>query len=152
MAKQDRSKKSTLSNALETFRAVSERLEPKQPLTDREVILFDGIIKSRERSTWDDNSIFLAGNLAIMYRRLEELNDMLNVGGPTMVNERGTIVANPAFNAMVQLTGSIQSMNRILGLSAAQAGVSGKPQAKRNRAEREIDELNETANRQQLLA
>jgi hypothetical protein len=43
-------------------------------------------------------------------------------------------------------------MNRILGLSAAQAGVSGKPQAKRNRAEREIDELNETANRQQLLA
>jgi hypothetical protein len=116
------------------------------------MILFEGIVKSRERSTWDDNSLFLASNLAVMYRRLEQLNERLDSEGPTQRNERGTTIANPAFNAMVQLTSSIQSMNRVLGLSAAQTGMSGKPQAKRNQAERHIDELNEMASEQQLLA
>jgi hypothetical protein len=50
-------------------------------------------------------------------------------------NDRGTPVVNPAITAKSSLSATVLQLNKALGLSASQMGVSGQAQDKRNKAD-----------------
>lgn len=135
MAAKKRQSVDTIAGQVELMRMVSTKLESPIKLDDDEAIYFDRIVKSRETASWNDNHLVIAANLAICYAQLEDLNLEIAESGAMVRNPRGTPVTNPAFNARTSTIASVLAMNRILGLSAAQTGVSGEDQAKRNKAD-----------------
>ncbi len=145
MAKQERSKKSTVSNAVATFQTLKDVVEPTIPLSESEMVYFAGIVKAREADTWADNDKLIAANLAKTYAAIDELWIDIKDRGYMVKNERGTPVVNPAVSALNQMTSTMQSLNRTLGLSASQRGLSGAKQAGRNDAEQKAREAIEEA-------
>jgi hypothetical protein len=135
MAERKRVMKSTVQGAIENYKSATQKLKPKMDLSERELELFDHIVTSAETSVWNSNRLFIASNLAVMYRRLEEISEQLDEEGVVLRNERGTQITNPLFSALTQLTTASMQMNRSLGLSAPQQGASGMAQEKRNIAD-----------------
>jgi phage terminase small subunit len=152
MAKQIRSKKSTVSNSLETMRSVMSELEPPITLSHDERLHFDRIVTSREVMTWSQHDLSLACQLAKAMARQELLNQELEEDGLTLINERGTRVAHPLLSASMTIASTIQSLTRTLGLSASQRGVAGESQAKRNQAEQVARKVIAKASEDDLLA
>jgi hypothetical protein len=144
--------KNTVSGQIETFASAKQKIQPKMALNERELILFDHITSSKEVSAWDDNSLFIASNLAMIYRRIEEINTMLETQGVVQRNERGTQIANPLFSAMTQLLSQAQSANKTLGLSASQRGLTGAPQKSRDQADAHARAIIGKASEDSLLA
>ena len=97
--------KNSVAGALETFSSAQDVLVSPLTLTDREKQFFDMATGSRETSTWTASDLYNAAALAKVRRRVEELNDDLDAEGCTLVNERGTQIANPKFSALTQLMG-----------------------------------------------
>lgn len=92
---------------------------------------------SRETSTWNDNHRLLATNLAVTYAQLDEANLDIANHGLMSKNVRGTPIVNPAISAKSSLSATVLQLNKALGLSASQMGVSGQAQDKRNKADAE---------------
>jgi P27 family predicted phage terminase small subunit len=133
-----------ISTAEGTHRAMqmaSANLQPEMKLTARETELFNLIATSRETDTWSGNDRMIASQLAKTYRRIEELNRMLDEEGYTQVNERGTQIANPKFAALTQLQSQVQSATRTLGLSASQRALTSSKQKSRNDADSRAREV-----------
>ena len=137
MARQERSKKNTVSNAVKTMEAATKYAEPPIPLKDAELNYFKFIVVAREHETWSDNDRLIAANLAKTYAAIDQLWADINVEGYVVENQRGTPVANPKVSALNSMTGAMQSLNRTLGLSASQRGLAGAKQATRNMAEQQ---------------
>jgi hypothetical protein len=135
MAERKRVMKNTVQGAVEQYKAVSQKLQPKTKLNDLELTRFNDIVSSAEVSVWNDNRLFNATMLARIQVRLEKAQERLDAEGETLVNERGTQISNPLFNVMIQLTSALMSLNRTLGLTAPQQGVSGAAQEERNKAD-----------------
>jgi P27 family predicted phage terminase small subunit len=137
MAARKRVQKNTVEGQVETVKAIMAKVDPVYPLDQLQQNYFDRVVKSRETSTWDDNHILLATNLAVTYAQLDHANDEINTRGLMVKNDRGTPVVNPAITAKSNLMSSVLQLNKALGLSASQMGVSGKEQDARNKADRE---------------
>lgn len=125
---------------------------PTAPLDDLEQTHFNRVITDREAASWSPNHLTLATNLAKTYAVIDRLFDQLASEGYTTVNDRGTQIANPAMNALNTMMQASQALNRTLGLSASQRGLSGSKQGNRNRADREVAELNAATDQHSLLA
>lgn len=141
MATQERSKKSTISNSVKTFQAVVEKIDTPIKLNESELKYFQGIVTAREHDTWSDNDKLIAANLSKTYAAIDLLWSDINVEGYTIVNQRGTPVANPKVSALSSMTSAMQALNKTLGLSASQRGLSGAKQGSRNMAEREARDI-----------
>ena len=152
MARQIRSKKSTISNTVEMMQSVSSALNPPITLTDAERLHFDRIVISREVSTWSDHDLSLACQLSKVMRRQEQLNSELDSEGLTLVNDRGTLIAHPLLSASMTIANTIQALTRTLGLSASQRGIAGNIQEKRNQAEQDARKIIKKASEDDLLA
>lgn len=152
MAKAKRVAKSTIAGQIDQFQTVAMALKPKIELSERELTLFDHIVSSREVATWDDNHLWLAGQLAVIYRRIEAINIQLNSEGVVQVNERGTQIANPLFAALTQLYSAAQSLNRSLGLAGNSRGFGDAAQKSRNMADSQARKLIQKAAEDDLLA
>ena len=152
MAAIKRTHKNSVAGALDTFKTVKDVLVSPLELTQREALFFDMITQSREISTWSKSDLFNAASLAKVQRRIEELNDRLDAEGITLVNDRGTQIANPVFSAMTQLMSQAATLNRILGLSSSQRGVSGEPQKVRNVADARARDVIKKVAEEELLA
>lgn len=137
MAQRKRIQKNTIAGQIETTKALLDVIKPTYDLTDRQQNYFDRIVKSRESSTWDENHIVLATNLAVNYSQLDEANCEIETKGLMVLSEKGWPVTNPAITAKQSLMSTVLQINKALGLSASQKGVSGKDQESRNKADRE---------------
>jgi phage terminase small subunit len=135
MARQTRSKKSTVANSVITFQSANDLPHPTEILDEREMTYFHRIIKSREISTWSDHDIAIATNLAMTQIQYLDAMKSVKEQGRTTINERGTPVINPETAALNQLSSSVRAFTAVLGLSASQRGVSGAKQTVRNQAE-----------------
>lgn len=152
MAKNERSKKSTVSNTLETFKKANQLPEPKRELTERQLSHFKDVMKSREVSTWSDYDLITATNLALTLDAMDEQWDDLKINGWKVYSERGTPVKNPASDQLNQLAASARSYSATLGLSASQRGLAGSKQDSRNKAELSAREIIKKAAEDDLLA
>jgi len=115
------------------------------------LIILIRVVKSRETSTWDDNHVLLATNLAVTYAQLDQANNEIKARGLMVKNDRGTPVVNPVVTAKASLMSSVLQLNKALGLSASQMGVSGKEQDSRNKADREARGLIEKISEDDLI-
>jgi len=79
-------------------------------------------------------------------QQLDEANQALATG--LIINSK----ANPALAVKVSLSNVIVNLNRLLGLSASQKGVSGTTQAKRNQNEFDMSEVVSSDYLKELLA
>ena len=152
MAKRERALRNSVQSQIDQFRSASKPIEPVLPLLPQELTYFNQIVTDREAASWSPNHLTIACNLAKTYAAIDVLWDQLRADGFTIRNERGTQIANPALTALNSLTQSMQALNRTLGLSASQRGLAGDKQQQRNKTDRDIHEINEETNAQQLLA
>ena len=148
----NKSRKSSAQGALETFAELAIEVVPTSELNTRELDHFERVVQSRERTTWSRNDAFLATQLAVMYRRLEDLSVELDSTGYTLENNRGTQTTNPLFTAMMQSTQAIQSLTKTLGLSAPQRGLNSREQRNRNSADAQALEVINRVGSDDLLA
>lgn len=137
MARQERTKKSTVANSVKTMQAAAKTPESPIPLAESESEFFKFIVIAREHETWSDNDLLIAANLSKTYAAINQLWKDIEVEGYVVENQRGTPVANPKVSALNSMTSAMQSLNKTLGLSASQRGLSGAKQAVRNTAEQQ---------------
>ncbi len=152
MAARKRVLKNSVAGALETFQSVNDVLVSPLNLSEREMVFFESITQSRELSTWSKVDLYNAATLAKVQRRIEEMNNQLDLEGCTLVNERGTQISNPAFSSLTQLMSQSAMLNRLLGISSSQRGLAAAPQKKRNEADARARAIIEKASGEDLLA
>lgn len=136
MAQRKRVQKNTIAGQIETTKRIMKGVNPAFDLTELQKHYFDRIVKSRETESWDDNHILLATNLAVNYAQVDLANKDIEERGLMTKSDKGTPVVNPAVTAKSSLMATVLQLNKALGLSASQMGVSGKDQEARNKAER----------------
>lgn len=151
MARQERSKKSTIANTIKTMQDVAEKIDPPIKLNEDESKYFQGIVTAREHETWSDNDKLIASNLSKTYAAIDSLWQDIQIEGYTIINQRGTPIANPKVSALNSMTSAMQSLNKTLGLSASQRGLSGAKQGHRNMAEQQAREIIEKASEDDLI-
>lgn len=152
MAERKRVMKNTIAGQVAQMKAISAKLESPIPLDADEAIYFDRVVKSRETSTWSENHLVLAANLAITYTQLDQANLEIADRGLMVLNDRRTPVVNPAVNAKSSFAATILQLNKALGLSASQMGVSGKDQEARNQADAQAHDAIKKIKNNPLLA
>jgi hypothetical protein len=135
MAKAIRAKSDSVKGMVDQFTTASKVLQPSRPLNSNQMSHFKRIVNDRETGSWSDNHLHIATELAITYALIESATTILDSEGMMLKNDRGTMVTNPMVSARLQLSGSALHLNKALGLSASQKGLSGSPQAKRNEAD-----------------
>jgi phage terminase small subunit len=151
MAERKRTQKNTIAGQVETMQSVLAKIEPAYLLEDLQLDYFQRVVKSREITTWDDNHVLLATNLAVTYAQLDHANNEIKSRGLMVKNDRGTPVVNPVVTAKASLMSSVLQLNKALGLSASQMGVSGKEQDSRNKADRAARNLIEKISEDDLI-
>jgi len=151
MAIRKRTQKNTVAGQVETVQAILTKINPAYDLNELQFDYFNRVVKSRETSTWDENHVLLATNLAVTYAQLDQANNEIKARGLMVKNDRGTPVVNPVVTAKASLMSSVLQLNKALGLSASQMGVSGKEQDSRNKADREARGLIEKISEDDLI-
>jgi phage terminase small subunit len=152
MAAAKRPQKSKITGQIETMKSVAQHLASPIKLDPDETKYFNMIVTSREASSWDQNHLLLAANLAITYVQLDDANLEIAETGFMARSPKGTPVPNPAISAKTSLTSSILQMTRTLGLSASQNGLSGAPQQSRNEADSKARAIIDKISSEDLLA
>jgi P27 family predicted phage terminase small subunit len=145
MAQRKRIQKNTIAGAIQTTKAILAKISPAYELNSFQSEYFERVVKSRETSSWDDNHILLATNLAVNYAQIDEANTDIAERGLMTKSDKGTPVVNPAVTAKASLMSTVLQLNKALGLSASQMGVSGKDQDSRNKADRDARNILEKA-------
>ena len=151
MARQERTKKSTVANSVKTMESARLVAEPPFPLSETETNYFRGIVTAREHETWSDNDRVIGANLAKTYSAIDQLWTDINAEGFVVENQRGTPVANPKLSALNSMTSAMQSLNKTLGLSASQRGLSGAKQGSRNLAEQQARQIIDKVSEDDLI-
>ena len=152
MATALRSKKSTITNQIKTMAAVATQLESPIYLTEREQFYFDITVRSRETDTWSEIDLVTAANLAQELALIEVIRADLATEGLAITNDRGTPISNPKNNALTSHVSAMQSLQRMLGLSASQKGMATGSQRQRNHAEMQARKVVKRASTDSLLA
>ena len=151
MAQRKRVQKNTIAGQIETTKKILEGVTPAYPLDELQQHYFDRVVKSRETESWDENHILLATNLAVTYAQVDLANADIAERGLMTKSDRGTPVVNPAITAKSSLMATVLQLNKALGLSASQLGVSGKDQDSRNKADRTARAILEKASVSDLI-
>lgn len=151
MAKARRVRVDTVAGNVNTFKAANEMPAPTRALSEIEMTHFSRVIKSREMATWSDNDLVIATNLAIMYRRQDELQDQIDSEGYTIMGVNG-VVRNPKTVALNSIQSQIVASTKLLGLSASQRAITGSEQKVRNNAEKAARQVLERVAADDLLA
>jgi hypothetical protein len=135
MARQLRSKKSTITNQVAEFRSANDLPAPQRNLNPRAMSYFISFATSRELSTISPSDIVLLTQAAMTSDSIDEQWDDIYTNGWKVLSERGTPVSNPAADHLNKQTKTLTMLLDKLGLSASQRGVSGAKQDLRNKAE-----------------
>ena len=152
MATALRTKKSTITNQVKTMAAVATQLESPIDLTEREQFYFGIIVRSRETDTWSEVDLVTGANLAQELALIEVIRADLAAVGLAIPHDRGTPVSNPKNNALTSHVSAMQSLQRMLGLSASQKGMATGSQRQRNHAEMQARRVVKRAAADSLLA
>jgi hypothetical protein len=126
----------TVTSQVERFKSLRQELESPIALDDGEMKYFKMLIEGREACSWTQHDLLIAANLAITLVQLDDANVEIAKSGFMVKNLKGTPVPSPAIAAKLSLTTTILSMNRHLGLSASQRGLSDGEQRVRNEADK----------------
>lgn len=117
--------------AVQAFVGASTSITPPKPLNKNEMIYWENITRARAREDWTEIDLMHAWNLAKQLRYIEETHESIARDGMTLVNERGTIVDNPAFSRLEKLTRLVLSLSSKLHVHAEATVGKSEDSAKR---------------------
>ena len=104
---------------------------------------WSAIVRARANDTWTEIDLVHAANLARTQHDIEENQKLLDQEGFTLINERGTVVANPRHSILETLSRRAVALSRCLQVHAhATVGESRDqvPKAKAQSAARAVAE------------
>lgn len=134
-----RPRSDSIAAALNAAKTVAKGpLEPPAYVTLRpcDRPFWDAIIAARARDTWNESDLAHAANLARSRADLERVSMELDLEGDTIVNARGTIVANPKHQILEVLSRRTVILSRTLHVHASATIGDPRDNAKAGAAER----------------
>jgi hypothetical protein len=137
----------SIAGQIAIAQALAKEMVLPVELTVSQRKIFDDIIAARAATSWSNTDIGLACNLA-------QLQDLFNTSiveliaeGSVYEGHNGRPTENPKHKTTMQLQSTINSLIRVLGISASQTGKAGKPAEAANRAsDKARDALKRVAN------
>jgi len=126
----------TVTSQVERFRSLKNELKPPIALDDDAKRYFKMLVEGREACSWTEHDLLIVSQLSITLCQVDEANVEIAKSGFMVTNNRGTPVCNPAITAKLSLMTTVLAMNRHLGLSASQRGLSDGEQRVRNEADK----------------
>ncbi len=151
MAERDRATTSSVDGLTSMFQSIQQVLRSPVELSEEEEDVFNDVIAHREAASWDRHDLRIAGQLAKASVRINRLFQEIDDEGVTTLTQRGTPVANPKVIMLQTLISTQLNLNKTLGLSASQKGLSGSAQDKRNAADRAARGVLEKASEDDLI-
>lgn len=92
---------------------------------------FADIVRARARDEWNEHQLTVAAQLAECMAEQEEVRARIAIDGWTVVNAKGTEVANPMVSIGEQLARRQMALGRSLQMIGRAIGDPRKPQGKR---------------------
>ena len=133
--KSRRSRVDSKESAVQAMMSSTKDISPPDDLkiSNHGVVIFHEIIGEFAKVDWTPHTIRLAGNLAKCMSRLEDAQEEMDGDSLTVINAKGTPMANPLVSVINSLTGQVLSLRRALALHAM-AGNVGKRDIQRRAA------------------
>lgn len=132
MAKSD-----TIAGAVAAFEGALTEIEPPPhiKLRDGDYPFWSAIVRARAKDTWTDIDLVHAANLARTQADIEKNQEMLDLEGFTLTNERGTVVANPRHSILETLSRRAVALSRSLQVHAHATVGDSHEAVKKNKAQ-----------------
>jgi hypothetical protein len=137
MAIAKRQKIDSIAGEKAVIQSLTTQVISPETLTKAQRYYFDLLMTSREKATWDIQDLVLACKFAQESVRINELNKIIDDDG-LMIDSGTRRITHPALAAVHQSLNQLQSIIRLLGLSANARGISGQFQHARNEAEQKL--------------
>jgi hypothetical protein len=113
---------------------------------------WDAVVRAREYSSWTDNDLVLAGNLARCMADIERLQTEIDAEGDVIVNARGTQIMNPKHSLLETLSRRSVALSRMLQVHAQATQGESREQKKRNQSHRKSLQVVESISNDDLIA
>lgn len=111
--------------------ALEGDLVPPVKLVGDQVTYWNAITRARAKGDWTEIDLFHAANLSKILVLIDEAHETVRVDGSTVLNAKGTPVANPAFSQLNQMTRLAISYSAKLHIHAAATVGSPEDAARR---------------------
>lgn len=98
---------------------------------------WSAIVRARANDTWTEIDLVHAANLARTQHDIEENQKLLDQEGFTLINERGTVVANPRHSILETLSRRAVALSRSLQVHAHATVGESREQPARNKQQRD---------------
>lgn len=92
---------------------------------------FEDIVRARAREEWNEHQLTVAAQMAACMVDQDEVRAILAVEGWTVVNAKGTVVANPHVSISEQLARRQMALGRSLQMIGRSIGDPRAPTGKR---------------------
>ena len=149
MAKTD-----TAAGSVAAFQGAASDIQPPSQTTlrDRDWPFWYAIVRARAKESWTDIDLVHAANLARTQADIEKVQIELDEEGFTLVNERGTVVANPKHSILETLSRRAVALSRSLQVHAHATQGDSHQQVKKNKTQAKARESLQAVEDDDLLA
>lgn len=149
MAKTD-----TAAGSVAAFQAAAVDIQPPDQvrLRDRDWPFWYAIMRARAKDSWTDIDLVHAANLARTQADIEKVQIELDDEGFTLVNERGTVVANPKHSILETLSRRAVALSRSLQVHAHATQGDSHQQVKKNKTQAKARESLQAVEDDDLIA
>lgn len=132
----------TIAGKLSRFADAQKTLNPPAHVELRETDwpFWASVVRAREASTWSENDLELAANLARCKADIERLQMEIRAEGDVIENQRGTPIVNPKHALLETLSRRSVALTRLLHIHP-EATVTAKDRAKSATAHREAQHV-----------
>ena len=149
MAKAD-----TAAGSVAAFQAAAVDIQPPAQvrLRERDWPFWYAIVRARAKDSWTDIDLVHAANLARTQADIEKVQIELDEEGFTLVNERGTVVANPKHSILETLSRRAVALSRSLQVHAHATQGDSHQQVKKNKTQAKARESLQAVEDDDLIA
>lgn len=146
-------KTDTAAGAIDAFQAAAKEIDPPAHtnLRERDWPFWRAIVRARAHDSWTDIDLVHAANLARTQADIEKVQIELDEEGFTLVNDRGTVVANPKHSILETLSRRAISLSRSLQVHAHATQGDSHEQVKKNKAQSKAREVLESLEDESLI-
>lgn len=148
------SKSDTAAGQLAAVAAAGLTIEPPAAVTlpSEARPFWDAITRTRSPHLWTEPDLIHAAELARTQATIEKLNAELAEEGFTLINDRGTTVANPKHSILETLTRRSIALSRFLQIHSLATNGASKQQKGKNTAHQDARQALSIADDDDLIA
>lgn len=147
-------KAGTIAGDVEAMQAAMTDIMPPEQvkLREKDWPFWKAITRARARDTWTEIDLVHAANLARTQSDIEDNQAALDIEGFTLVNERGTTVANPRHSILETLSRRAVALSRCLQVHAHATVGESRDQVPKAKAQSSARAVAEKAKDDEFIA